>query len=329
MLTELLLQFFDDQPRRKASIYSLLTGKKTISTLYAAMLHHQLQWLQFYPTLAREDFQAALAKLLAQEKIHQTSLGLVLADPAAKAKAAEDLPLPTAFRPNFDLAQFAPKFYLAVQVVSEALAGERRYRPITSDWQTQQAIRRWYHRVAGDPAQVAAELTAAFTTLPQETGDLLASRLVGHDYVGQAHGGDLAAQLQETEALATLVTAIASHPEWQQLNALWGGLKPLLSPSNYRAVQLLQNGLNPQQIAQQLRLKDSTVNEHILGAAIWGAKIPVAQLYDRALLAAFSAVQDPFYGDYQQLLEQVPISDFFHSRLYQILKFQERWPQHA
>ena len=63
LLTDLAIQFFDTQPRRERAVFGLLAGKKTISNLYAALTHQQLQWLQLYPSLSKELFLQAVAQL--------------------------------------------------------------------------------------------------------------------------------------------------------------------------------------------------------------------------------------------------------------------------
>lgn len=324
MLTDLVVQLFDDRPRRETAVYMLLNGKKTLSVLFAALQHDQLQWLQLYPTLAREDFQAAVAELVKAGTLQQSGAELTLADPAAKTAAAKRLPLPVHYQPWMGLAGFEQRLLLGVQAVSEASFHENQYRPAVRDWATQQAVRRWYQ--TSNAAALPQELTAAFTALPQASADRLASRLIGHDFVGSAQPAGLFGMLQTLDDLGQLVMLIAAHPEWPAVNQLWGGKVKLLSPSNYRACQLIEAGQTREQVSKQLRLKPSTVNEHLLGATIFGWLPPVKALYSPALLAAFAQVP-PLEQDYQKLLAAVPEAEFFHVRLFQILNLQGRWPR--
>ncbi|WP_054661807.1 hypothetical protein [Lacticaseibacillus camelliae] len=98
MLTDFVVQLFDEQPRRETAAYMLLNGKKTLSVLFAALQHGQLQWLQLYPTLGRADFQAAVKQLVNAHALTHTETGLVLTDPAAKMQAAARVPLPTHYQ---------------------------------------------------------------------------------------------------------------------------------------------------------------------------------------------------------------------------------------
>ncbi|WP_338216074.1 hypothetical protein [Lacticaseibacillus salsurivasis] len=320
MLEDFMIQFFSDQPRRGPAVYLLLTGKKTLSILFSALQHHQLQWLQLYPTLARTDFQAALNTLIAQKRLVETDAGLVLG--ADSLDSANKVPLPEAYQPWMGLAEFERRLLLAVQVVSEASFDNRRYRPAVAEWATQQAVRDWLKHV--ESANFVSELTAAFTTLPTPVADRLAQRLVGHDFVGAAQVGSLTASLEATNDLALLVAAIAQQ-KWPALWTLWGGPTPLLPPNAKLVCDRFARGESRQQIAQQMRLRPSTVNEHLLEATILGWQPPVGQVYPAAVKAALTAYQGQQL-DYQALLDAVPGSEFFQVRLFQILDLQGRWP---
>ncbi|WP_461213098.1 helix-turn-helix domain-containing protein [Lacticaseibacillus sp. GG6-2] len=322
MLDDLLIQFFDAQARRETSVYLLLIGKKTLSILYAALSHHQLQWLQLYPTLQRADYQAAIARLVAEGALKAGANGLVLADEAAKAAAAQRVPLPEHYRPDLAVHDSVPKFQLAVQVLSEASYHERRYRPVVQDWAVQQAVRRWWQDC--DVPSATAALEAAFATLPQASADALAHRLVGHAYVGDARPADLAGWLHGIDELAQLISVIATSPATSAWYRLWGGPKPLGTASAYQVLALITQGRSKAQAAAQLRLKPSTINEHLLTVVIEGADLPLTQFYTVEQRQALSQ-QDATAG-YSALMAAVPDCDFFQVRLYQILRLQGRWP---
>ena len=324
MLTDFVVQLFDDQPRRETAVYMLLNGKKTLSVLFAALQHGQLQWLQLYPTLARKDFQAAIKQLVASGALTSTATGLVLVDPQAKAAAAKRVELPTHFEPWMGVREFELRLLLGVQAVSEAPYHNSHYQPAVRDWAVQQYVRRWYGQARH--TDFAGELTVAFALMPAASANRLAKHLIGHDFVGGAQAEDLAGEFRHLDDLAQLVALIAAHPDWPALQSLWGGRVALLSPSNYRACQLIDAGQTREQVGLSLHLKPSTVNEHLLAAAIFGWQPPIKALYPPALLQAFAAV-NPHEQDYQKLLAALPDAEFFHVRLFQILNLQGRWPR--
>lgn len=324
MLTDFVVQLFDEQPRRETAAYMLLNGKKTLSVLFAALQHGQLQWLQLYPTLGRADFQAAVKQLVNAHALTNTGTGLVLTHPAAKMQAAGRVPLPTHYQPWMGVREFEQRLLLAVQAVSEAAYHNNQYQPAVRDWGVQQFVRRWYAQ--NRQGKFAAELTAAFALLPSAAANRLAARLIGHEFVGGAQAEDLAGAFLHLDDLARLVGLIAEHADWPALQSLWGGRVALLSASNYRACQLVDAGRTREQVGAQLHLKPSTVNEHLLAATIFGWQPPVERLYSPALRQAFAQV-DPHELDYQKLLAAIPGAEFFHVRLFQILNLQGRWPR--
>ncbi|WP_390404517.1 helix-turn-helix domain-containing protein [Lacticaseibacillus jixiensis] len=323
MLDDLIVQLFDQQPRTEISVYMLLTGKKTQSVLFAALQHDQLKWLQLYPTLSRSDYQAAIKRLEQAQVLKRDGNNLSLRNLDAQQAAAKRLALPAHYAPWMDLAPFWLKLQLAIQSLSEYTYHNRFYRPVTPDWPSQQAVRQWW--VAIKPAAAIQELTALFAALPQAQSDLLSQQLIGHDYVGAGGDDSLAGHMQRLDALAQLVVALDANRlgSWARL---WGGRKPLGTQSQYQALALAQAGMPRPQIAQRLRLKPSTVNEHLLGAALFGAKLPLDTLYSPAMMAAFGALPKQRFNDFHELLAQVPGSDFFLVRLYEILVIQGRWP---
>ena len=312
VLADFLLQFFDDQPRRATSLYLLLTGKKTLSVLFAALEHQQLQWLHLYPTLSRPDFQAAIARLQAAHHLEKTDLGMILGGP--KAQPAN---LPTAYQPWMGVHTFSPKFHLAVQMLSEASFHNARYRPVTQDWAIQQQLRQWWQHI--DRQTAISELKTLLEVIGDESATVLLSTMIGHDFVGAGQVDDISQIQALAQLIAQLDAGLASS--WQ---ALWGGRKALGTKTQYAALQMIQQGATREQVSQRLRLKPSTINEHLLTAAIFGADLPLARLYPATMLTQLN--QADAHLNYQPLLEQVPDSDFFQIRLFQILCLQGRWP---
>ncbi|WP_125706858.1 helix-turn-helix domain-containing protein [Lacticaseibacillus porcinae] len=313
MLDDFLLQFFDDQPRRATSVYLLLTGKKTLSVLFAALQHHQLQWLHLYPTLSRRDFQAAIDHLLAGHQLVNVDDGLIAGD--QKQQPAVDLP--DAYQPWMGVQAFEAKFHLAVQMLSEASFHNARYRPVTQDWALQQQLRQWWQTVNVETA--IAELKTLLEGLGDVTAEILLSGVIGHEFVGSGEFNEW----QQLQALSQLIAIIdqGAAPSWQRL---WGGRKPLGTKTQYLALQMIQQGATREQAARRLQLKPSTINEHLLTAVIFGADLPLPQIYPEAMTRALSDVNPQTH--YQTLLAQIPNSDFFEIRLFQILSLQGRWP---
>jgi len=302
-------------------LWGLLTNKKTISNLYAALQHQQLSRLHLYPTLSRENFQASIQRLKQAQLIAVTDEGAIIT-PAGRKQQQADF-LPQDYRPWMNLVQFEPRLYLGVQVLSEASFANRKYQPVITDYATQQQVKQWYRQVGRRSG--IAELTAAFAMLAPDVANRLASLFIGHDFAGTAVIQHLADQMRHLDDLSQLVSLIDQHAEWPALQQLWGGRLPLISPSAARSLDGLNRGLTIPQIASATRLRPSTVMEHIQLAALFGANIPVDQLYTPAEQAALV----PLQGENHQTIIDATGLDFFHVRLFQILAVQQRWVTHV
>ncbi|KRO18285.1 helix-turn-helix domain-containing protein [Lacticaseibacillus saniviri] len=320
MLPEFIIQFFEDQPRRPLAVHGLLTGKKTISNLFAALLHQQLDALLLYPTLDRDQFQAAIKQLTQKKLLEATDQGLVLTDHGeAFASRHRDL-LPSHYQPALMPHQFLPRFFLGVQVLSEGSYHHSAYEPTTNDFAVQQAIKRWYHQPNFTVAAAIDELHALFETLPQDVADRLSNQLVGHDFAGSLAVTDLQQSMQQRDDICVFLQTLVPEQLWW---ALWGGPTDPVSASANRTIEALNQGMSVAQIATRYRYKESTVNEHLLLGAIYGRQLPLEQFYrpeERAALTGQSVTS------YQTIMAQGPFS-FFQVRLYQILMIQGRWPQ--
>lgn len=325
MLPDLVIQFFNTQPRRERSVFGLLTGKQTISILYAALSHHQLQWLHLYPGLSKEAFLAAVTRLKAQKYLAATETGLVLTEAGQKRQiqAAQMVSLPGHYQPWMRVDKFAPRFFLAVQVLSEASYHSQAYRPISTDWATQQAVKRWYRKT---PIKTAVtELTDLFERLPESLADELAANLVGHEYAGQHRPATLQAHFANVNALAAVVREIAAAKN--QWYALWGGPQDLVTRPAQATLKQVWSDVDLATVAAQSHRKMSTVKEHLLLAAIMGQDVPITKLIPPAVHHALD--QATQWQDHQALLATIPDSEFFQIRLFQIFKMQGRWPRAA
>jgi uncharacterized protein YpbB len=323
LLTDFVIQFFSEQPRRERAVFGLLTGKQTISILYAALIHQQLQWLHLYPSLSKEAFSAAITTLKVQRMLRETETGLILTEKGQHLKqaAVTQLPLPTHYQPWMNLPVFAPRFFLGVQVLSEASYANRAYQPISVNWATQQVVKQWYQQV--DHRAAVTTLSSLFQGLPTELADTLAANMIGHDYAGQLMPATLQAHFERLDALAALVQQLANtRSMW---TALWGGPRDFVSRPAQQTLAQARAGMALPTIAHRSHRKQSTINEHLLLAAIMGETLPIEHLVPLKIHRALNRVTQIY--DHQALLAAIPGSTFFQIRLFQILSFQGRWPR--
>lgn len=332
----LLLQLLSrDQSRRIRVIENLMVGRRTVSTLYWGMRYGLLNWLGFNKHLQRQTVEAALAKLAAANLVTVADLVVTLTEAGEiKKQAVQKSWYQPVVQNQWLLVDYVGAWQgllLASQVTSEYAADNWQYYPVQVPFSIRLAVKRWFR---GHPEQLgglmADELTTFLTSQNATTADIYMSLLVGHDTAGLTMG-QLAGITQKSELeisvivadmTVALVTTVTTQPnQFPVLASLlknWAGFpaseSAMLTLANFEAGQTLT------QISQSRRLKQSTVNEHLLEDAIfltydqfpYGALLPpdVQQELAARLTGAidewsFSALADLDVGFWQFRLYEI------------------------
>lgn len=323
MLTDIIIQMFDCDPRRPLSVFGVLRGRKTASVLYAGLEYGIQQWRGLIPRLDRSALLKIVEQMVANGLATEQAAGLVLtpAGQTAKKAAAEKCPLPSAYRQEYQARIFSDRLFLAVQVISEALANNHKYVPVSADWQVQGAVRTWYRAFSTRLPAVVAELTAAFELLPTDAADTLAGSFVGHDYSGRVQDNDWLVNLGN---ISMLIEIIANDPaEYPALTMLWGGPGQLVSDKAIYCVEQLIAGRAIDQIAKQLHRKISTVNEYLQESAILATPLNPRTLLEKDMEQALATAWKSGTRNYQELLLVDTRLTFMQVRLFQIWQLRE------
>lgn len=323
MLPDIIIQLFAKTPRRPVSVWSLLRGKTTASVLFAALEYDILQWRKLLPNCTRSDFMTVIDGFIKRGFMtgDASNVALTSAGISAQSAATARNPLPQQYQYASNAPVFGDRLFLGVQVVSEALAGNNRYVPVTSDWQVQRWVRAWYAQVHADLPAVATELTTAFGQLPDATADQLAAQLVGHDYNGQ----DVQfSALQNLAAISALAAIIAPQPDtYPLLTALWGGPRALVSANTLACVAQVERHVALADIARMMRRKLSTVNEYVQVYAILVRPLTPALFLTADQIATLQRAWAQGQRSYKELLAAVPESDFVPVRIFQIWQLRK------
>ncbi|WP_164847974.1 helix-turn-helix domain-containing protein [Lacticaseibacillus hulanensis] len=322
MFDDIFIQMLAETPRRPLSVWGIISGRKTASVLFAGLEYGILQWQGLTPQCPRSAILSATAKLVQAGYATDdgTAIALTQSGLAEKRRAAVRTPLPVHYAPDNNVRVFGNRLFLAVQAVSEAMAGNAQYVPVSADWQVQRYVRSWYKHWATRLQDVASELTAAFARLPEQTADNLAGQFVGHGYNGRVQASDWLTNLDELSALVQVV--------WQNvktmpaLAALWGGPTPQAGPKAEYCVQLFESGQSLETIAQELGRKQSTVNEYLLTYAILVRPLAPELLASAGQIAALTASWAAGVRSYQELLQCSPELTFMQVRLFQIAQLR-------
>lgn len=336
-LTDLLILFGSEhQFYGITTIKNILIGKKTVSNLYAAVRYQLLPLFgsfNHYQLVANNE---AITELIEQ--------GLMVVDERKRYRlttAGNDLkqswlqqmlPLGSLqIAAKYNLAGVIGRFRLLVQVVSEYSYQNHRYYPNYETYADKVLVKQWFqqNKQPDLPAQFKAQLMAFLKTIENDPAVIFANGLVGHQFYGKTTG-QLATQLKRTPSMITimelqvyglLLTKLIQTNS--PLLSLFTDLKrSLVANSALKSLALFQNGNSIKQIAQIQGVKENTVREHLLEAAIClpTEQFPFAMVltpYVKTKVANLVAEMQMPLGEisYYQVVDQI---DFFEFRLAQI-----------
>ncbi|WP_125766492.1 hypothetical protein [Lapidilactobacillus wuchangensis] len=284
MAAELLLATFAATPRRYKAIFYGLLGKDTVSNLLALREYGLLSYFHLYPKLSQSKFQAQLVKLQQAGwlQIDQTAATATLTTAGAQFLQAQQL---TDYWPHaYDYWQFGDwqlqwqRLLLGVQVVSNRWHQVQQYQPLTESFQVQQELHAWWRYWSQqDWSQFKIELQTILSQLPESAGILLANSFSSNSFPGltSQHLAQIqqqsttVLQLAQINSLGLLLQQLQQTPQqWPMLTSLLPLPKSPLPRSAAQTYQQLLSGQTWLQIVQQRRIKENTLKEHLLMAAI-------------------------------------------------------------
>lgn len=330
-----------EQPRRQRVIENVLKGRRTVSTLFWGMRYGILDWLGYEKRLSRQYYDGLFHQLLAEEKLASANQQFVLTA-VGQSRLTELAPMH--YQPRFlgvgrqfDGHRFKERLLLMIQVVSEFSYGNRRYYPLQVSQDNLQFVRSWFRWFKQNNYTVEAFQSELETYLSHLGDDqlalMLAQRFVGHDTVGETTE-QLALQLErpasqiaeiQDDLMLGMIPVIQANEASVLYPILSGLVINPLSESAYQTLTEIKRGLTFDQIIRARRLKESTVREHMLEAAIL---LPIEDVpYDRLLNEETQASLNKIFEsqalddwDFERAHSKMPALSFFEFRLYQILR---------
>ncbi|MFB9769511.1 helix-turn-helix domain-containing protein [Lactiplantibacillus modestisalitolerans] len=342
MFTDYVLLMFTTAPRRAKAVFNVLRGRRTVSTLFAGLTYGCLDLLDGWHGVALDRFLVAADQLVKDELLTAPREGYLQLTPAGVRRQRELRQTrywPTAWREfqTADVRRFTQVSRLALQVGSEAVHGQSRYYPVTTNPSIQIRVKKWFRPWAASELGPAlyASLHAFLASLTVAQAEVFVRSLTGFEHPGQTDQQLATEQkrlpvemlVMRKDLMCQWVRWLKAHPQ----DPLWPLLAPLVKTSavsksaqqTYAA--FLQHG-TLSEIATVRHLKLSTVREHLLEVAILTADFPFARLLSDAQCAQLATIfaADPNIADWQfsTAQAQAPDLDFFEFRLYQIMRCQ-------
>lgn len=332
-----LLRFFSyHQPRRIRVIENTLRSRRTVATLFWARQYGILEWLGADHVMNRQEYDQLINQLVADKllAIDDQSQAILTEEGAKVLKNEEE----SFYIPSFydwywltNTQRIIQRLFLAIQVVSEFSHHQRKYVPLAISYGEMVAVKQWfrqnYHHdlVKTLYTDLHRFGSALESEDPRMTTDLF-NVMIGYQRSGWTI--NQAAQelkikiddiqyLRHDEMLAVSAYARNFPGPLQQL------LLPLIneSPLNRSAqvtFDLYTQGEPIELIAHERRLKENTIKEHLLEAAIL---IPDKLDWDILLPESKRDELSRFYkGEPTTWKFDEQISSFYEYRLYQIFQ---------
>ncbi|HAT54137.1 MAG TPA: hypothetical protein DCW31_02640 [Lactobacillus sp.] len=276
---ELLIRFLStEQARRPKVIFNCLTGKRTVSVLFWALQYDLLTWLNVWPSLSWDSFEAAVNTLVKAKRVDVQSDGQLLSHETVGSPYLNTI-VPVSQRRLYRMMHakiVSDVTLLGIQALSHRVQHDMSYFPVSVSERARQQVRRWFKSFDEVQAQQLVEQFQQWLeTLPNQQAQIFVSQLVGAHHSGyttmqlsQALGTPAwQIDLMQTANLAAFSQFCQqSDSAWQQL------LMPFFEPDLPKPVQQTLAATlrhqNREKIGEERGLKPSTINEHLLTAAI-------------------------------------------------------------
>lgn len=334
MIQEDVLSFFDiNQGRRPKVILNLMTGKTTVSSLFWGLNYEMLGYINLWKQIDTVAFLQMVDRAVNSGLLRFRNERVFLTAKGQERKKSLGMPAESTGTFKFDEAM--DLFLLSTQVISEFSYQNKRYIPVVEDHRINFVLKRWFKLLKENIKSTGAitesyknNLTKIFDGLEDNGADLLANYIPNHIDSGMtvnqlakktnmsAFQTELKMRIIFTKVMDAVLTNRVS-PLFDLLSST--SKQSALPESAMQTWELLEKGITVNQIARTRRIKDNTVKEHILMAAILIDHFP----YQNFLTKKFDLPGYPTdwkIDNAQKVNSEVTFFDF---RLTQIKKIKE------
>ncbi|WP_113928688.1 helix-turn-helix domain-containing protein [Bacillus sp. P14.5] len=272
------------------SIFHLLKGKRSSQTIQDAHLYSLASLFYTYPLINRDRFMRMVSGLHEKNLIIETEKEkYILTEQGVHQLGAffNERPYPASLNGwlyGTTVEVLWKRLSLLIQVLSHYIRASQQYYPI----QREREVQRWIKTFLYEPPLPLKELNTALysdivslarqESFPDDP-ELLVSRLTGGEFIGLTRGQAAErAGLEEDEYWYrfwnvlhyTAAEVTAQKEKYPVLYALISDLVPeiTLTHSSEETYKLLKRGDDIKRISELRRLKESTIEDHIVEIAL-------------------------------------------------------------
>lgn len=304
--------------KKGATLYHIVTGKRTASILYNAQHYKLSSYFSLFPKLKREQFNYIIEKLdrlglikkaEVKEEYYLTEEGWLYCQ---QYFSDHTYPVHLNLLSNGTaLKQFWRIILLITQVLSESRYHNSHYLPIEKEWEKQMWLKKWLKQQSKNKQELAEqfgkEWILLLKQLPSLNAELIVDCLSGHHKIGKTRQ-QLADsyQLDSFEIELLLLDSLSwiwkvieeqqqevplFHSIYQAINKEYRGI----TQSAIVTESYLLEGHSLEETAKLRQLKFSTVSEHTIELYI------VEPAFDLSLV-----LSEKDFNTVKQLLEEQP-----------------------
>jgi uncharacterized protein YpbB len=340
--TFILALFAHGYKVKTTTLYHLLKGKRTSSVLLYGFFYDSLRFIDSQPQLTLERYQKIIDSLVRQQFLtldaltnegQLTSLGKKYL--ATNSFALNKYGFIDYYHYGKNSQEIWRLLQFSVQVISQLSYGNKQYIPLENSPLYQIYLKNWLK------AYPRTELITLFqknwfTVLQQLTdaeSDYLAAQFSGYHLIGEV------SQQLRSPQLSTLENQLWQVNTWHHLfEVILAGatnqpliqlIRPFVLKNQNQSMnttrQLIQEGRTVEEIAAIRKIKQSTVNDHLLELAIRGEIHSFDFVANQPLVNHLcEANHNVLSWRYQSLKEQWPELTYLDFRLIQIGLLHQR-----
>lgn len=321
--------------RSSSSVFHLLNGKKSSQTIQDSHLFQVDSFFNTAPQLSREQYESIISKLITNEFICYSSNQQIFVSENGNllvAKLFTTYPFLTRLQGGtyHNSMQFWERLSLLTQVCSNLVNKQTSYIPVQKQKDTQNWIKYLFATSKGDsrdfPQMLLREMQTLLESLEEEIDPtVLVVRLTGFQSIGltekqtidmlgmeenhyrfqfQALIHSVLQSIEENPLAYPLLAKIAVTDELHQLTV-----------SAKKTYELLIKGKGIEEIGRIRRLKESTIQDHIVEIALFVNTFAIDDFVEPSLQERIKeAIQKASSKQLRKIREIIEV-DYFQIRL--------------
>ena len=269
--------------RSTASIYHILTGRRSAQTIQDAHFFQITPLYSIYPQLKREDFEKEIKKLISNKYLSVKGEGMVTLTPLGmkyledqKSKKLDHLFQGMAYVKRIPI--FIDRLFLVIQTISNLSVENNQFQPISEDLKVQRWVKSYFYNIKDYQVWLTDlyhHLTKFLSKIDPLQAEIFVDRLTGYRRYGLTLH-QIAAKHQITIHDAHLLLNACYHQlvdyiQTNQIDMLTyfipnnrDGVEKFVTHSASKTYAMLQNGYSIEQIMSYRKLKQSTIEVHIV-----------------------------------------------------------------